>query len=126
MGVIACVSSDTCVGLVGSDATDTYGTALPFVTSDGGTTWTKASSAVGASVSCVANLCVSVGAKHQPATNTSPGDAFMSDDGGRNWAAMAITTPDSLTAVACPSSTDCVAVGGNYPDNTAGAIMTYR
>jgi hypothetical protein len=126
MGVISCVSSDTCVGLVGSDATDTYGTALPFVTSDGGTTWTKGSSTVGGSVSCVAKLCVSVGAMNEPASNTPLGDAFVSNDGGRNWTTMTITAPYSLTAVTCPSSTDCVAVGGNYPDNTAGAIMTYR
>jgi hypothetical protein len=126
LGTISCVSSQTCVGLVGSDATDTYGTALPFVTSDGGATWTEGSSEVGASVSCVRTFCVSVGATSQPETTTSPGDAFVSNDGGRNWTTMAVATPYSLTAVACPSSTDCVAVGGNVPSNTAGAIMTYR
>jgi hypothetical protein len=126
LGAISCVSSESCVGLVGSDATNTYGAASPLVTSDGGATWTKGSSEVGASVSCVGAFCISVGASSPAGTSRPLGDAFVSNDGGRSWTRMVIATPDSLTAVACLSSTDCVAVGGNYPGNTAGAVMTYR
>ena len=125
LGEISCANARTCVGLVGSDATNTYGTGFPFVTSDGGNTWTRGSSAVGAAVSCVGNFCLSVGAMWQSATNAYPGDAFVSHEGGRNWTTLTPATPDSLTAVDCPSSTDCVAVGGSFPDGSSGVILQY-
>lgn len=125
LGQVSCSDAQTCVGLVGSDATNTYGTGSPIVTSDGGKTWTRGSSGVGAALSCVRNFCVSVGSMWQPATNTYPGDAFASDDGGLNWTPMTIMTSQSLTSVACTSMHSCVAVGGSFPDGATGVILTY-
>jgi len=123
---ISCSDAQTCVGLVGSGATNTYGTGSSVVTSDGGNTWTKVSAAVGAAVSCaIDDVCVSVGGRWHSATNAYPGDAFLSTDGGLHWTPMSIATPDSLNGVTCRSSTDCVAVGGNFPGGTSGAIITY-
>jgi hypothetical protein len=125
LGEISCADAQHCVGLVGSDATDTAGTGSPLVSSDGGKTWTRVPYGVGDAVSCVGTFCVSVGALWQSASNTFPGDAFVSDDGGLHWTAMAITTPELLNAVACTSSTRCVAVGGNLQNGSDGAILTY-
>jgi len=61
----------------------------------------------------------------QSETNTYPGDAFASTDGGLNWTPMMVTTSKSLTSVACTSMISCVAVGGNSPNSTTGVIMTY-
>lgn len=125
LGEISCSDAQTCVGLVGSGATNTFGMGSPIVTSDGGTTWTAGSSEVGAAVSCLSSFCVSVGGLWQSATNTYPGDAFVSTDGGLNWTPMTITTSQSLTSVACTSTVSCVAVGGSFPDSRIGVIMTY-
>jgi hypothetical protein len=126
LGQIACSTPLSCVGLIGSDATNTYGTGAPIVTSDGGHTWTKGSTGVGGAVSCARDVCVSVGAMFQSTTNTYPGDAFLSIDGGRDWSSMTVPTAQSLTAVACRSATNCVAVGGDSFDGTGGVILTYR
>jgi len=121
---ISCTDARDCVGLIGSDATDTYGTASAIVTSDGGLTWTKPSKSVGGAVSCVETLCVSVGGLYQSSTMTFPADAFLSTDGGRNWSPMRVTTSDSFTAAACTSTAHCVAVGGSY-DDSSSVIATY-
>jgi hypothetical protein len=127
LGEVSCSGAQSCVGLVGSDATNTYGTGSPIVTSDGGRTWTPGSSGVGAAVSCVSDFCVSVGVMWgSDVVNYVGGDAFSSTDGGVQWAPMAITTSQSLTSVTCISTTACVAVGGNFPEGTTGVIMTYR
>jgi hypothetical protein len=126
LGTISCVSSQMCVGLVGSDATNTYGSAVPFITSDGGASWTEGSSQVGASVTCIRTFCLSVGTASQPGSSTTPGDAFVSNDGGLDWTTTPITTPYSLTSVGCFSSTDCVAVGGSYAGGTPGAVLIYQ
>ena len=124
LGEISCVSAEDCVGLIGSSATDTYGAASAIVTSDGGMTWTTPPTPVGAAVSCVDNFCLSVGGRYQPSTNTFPGDAFASTDGGQQWMPMSLATPDTLTAVACSSSRACVAVGGSQ-SGSSSVIMTY-
>jgi hypothetical protein len=116
------------VGLDNSEATNSAGVGYPIVTTDGGATWTAGSrTAVGAAVSCPGtHVCVSVGAKWPTASSAPPtGDAFPSTDGGATWPPMAIASPEPLFSVACRSSTSCVAVGGSFPAETQGAILTY-
>jgi hypothetical protein len=125
LGEVSCSSAQTCVGLAQSDGTDTYGTGTPVVTSDGGQTWTRVSAEVGGALTCVGSYCVSVGGMWQEATNTFPGDAFVSTDGGLHWTPISISTSQDFTSVACTSTSSCVVVGGNDPNNTTGVIMTY-
>jgi hypothetical protein len=122
---VSCSNANHCVGLIGSDATDSYGTGFPVITSDGGSTWERGSSATGQAVSCVGDFCMSVGALWNSQTNTFPGDAFNSTDGGLHWNPMSIHPQSSLTAVTCLSSTDCVAVGGNFQSGESPTLMTY-
>jgi len=126
LGPVSCSDAQHCVGLIGSDATNSYGVGTPAVTSDGGSTWTQASTTVGQAVSCLPGFCVSVGGRWQSATNTYPGDAYLSTDGWLSWSPMSVPTTESLTAVTCLSSVDCVAVGGSYPSATTGVILTYQ
>jgi len=125
LGQISCVGPQACIGLVESGGTNTYGSGSPIMTSDGGRTWKAGSTGVGEAVSCVMDLCVSVGGRWTDITNTYPGDAFVSTDSGTDWEPMTISTPYSLTAVVCLSGVDCVAVGGNFPNPTPGAIFRY-
>jgi len=126
LGKISCSNAQNCEGIVGSDATDRAGSGSPLVTSDGGNSWKRVQYGVGAAVSCVGSFCISVGAMFQSATDTFPGDAFVSNDGGLDWTSMAVATPGLLNGVACTSSTSCVAVGGAFPNGTDGTIMTYN
>jgi len=81
---------------------------------------------LGQAVSCVNAFCVSVGGRWTgESSNTYPGDTYVSTDGGADWLPMQISTPYSLTAVSCASTVECVAVGGNFPNSTPGAIMHY-
>jgi len=125
LGEISCSDTQHCVGLIESDATNSYGTGFPIVTSNGGNTWERGSMAVGQSLSCVKSVCISVGGLWQSTTNTYPGDAFVSTDDGIDWSSMNISTPEALNAVTCLSAKDCVAVGGNFPSATTAVIMIY-
>jgi hypothetical protein len=126
LGPIACIDVQHCVGLIGSDATDSYGADLPTTTSDGGATWTAGSSTIGQAVSCVNAFCVSVGGRWAGLpSDTFPGDAYVSTDAGVLWTPSSVSTPDSFTSVACVSDVRCVAVGGNFPGVGPGIIMTY-
>ena len=131
LGPISCTDTQHCVGLVEGDATNSYGTALPTVTADGGTTWREGSPTIGQAVSCVAAFCVSVGGlwtgtvANASDTNTYPADVFVSTDSGADWVKMQISDPYSLTAVTCLSTVDCIAVGGDFPNPGPGVIMNY-
>jgi hypothetical protein len=125
LGEVSCSSSQNCVGLAESLATNTYGTGTPVVTADGGHSWTRISSPVGGGLTCVGDFCISVGGLWQSATNTYPGDAFVSTDGGLSWTPVSFTTSQGLTSVAGTSIGHCVAVGGSFPNDSPGVIMTY-
>ena len=119
----SCTGVEHCVGLLGSDATNSYGTGDPVVTFDGGTTWRQGSRVVGQSVSCIGSTCISVGADSVGPTS-APATAFVSTDSGLHWSPMSISSAQSLDAVTCPTATDCIAVGGTFPGGPASLIVT--
>ena len=121
---VSCSDAQQCVGVIGSGGTNTAGLGFPIVTSDGGSTWAKGSSTVGSAVSCVTRFCVSVGGMWQPSTNTYPGRAYLSTNGGTDWSPLSIATSQILNAVTCISPYECVAVGGTA-GGTSGVIFTY-
>ena len=125
LGHVSCSNATDCVGIIASDATDTYGTGTPIVTTDGASTWQPVSTTVGGSVSCVQHFCVSAGATYQAARGFRAA-AFVSTDGGLQWTPMSVSASQGLEAVTCHSSADCLAVGGNFPANTTAMILTYR
>jgi len=126
LGAISCSGTQSCVGLIENPEAASFGTGSPTVTSDGGGKWTRGSITVGQAISCIESLCVSVGGHWQgPTTNLRNlvGAAFVSTDGGVNWSPSRIPTRRILTAVSCPSSTHCVAVGGDVLEQPA-VILT--
>ena len=122
---VSCSDAQHCVGLIGRGGTNTAGLGFPIVTSDGGSTWAKGSTTVGSAVSCVTRFCVSVGGMWQSSTNTYPGRAYLSTDGGTDWSPMSVSTSQILNAVMCISSVECVTIGGTA-GGTSGVIFTYR
>jgi hypothetical protein len=60
-------------------------------------------------VSCISTLCVAVGQDYY----TTQGWAIRSIDGGVSWTGDSVfgATNDALTAVSCPTTATCVAVG---------------
>lgn len=127
LGQISCSDVNNCVGIIESGATDSYGTGLPTLTSNGGTIWTEGSSPIGSAVSCVQHACISVGGLYQSSTMTFPGDAYISTDNGLEWDSMSISTPQALNGITCVSSVNCVAVGGTAvgANSAYGVIFTY-
>ena len=115
LNAVTCSSASHCltVGAVG----------LAETSDDGGRTWSRGAmvSAVDANgVACpTPDRCVAVGSS---GSNTNLNAVVVSNDGGRTWtAATAVPQPATaaegdtvsqyLWAVACPTSTTCVAVG---------------
>lgn len=122
---MSCSDTERCVGVIGSGGTNTAGLGAPIVTSDGGNTWVKGSTTVGSAVSCVTRVCVSVGGSWDSSTNTYPGRAYLSTDGGTGWSPVSVSTSQMLNAVFCTSAVECVAVGGTA-GGTAGVILVYK
>jgi hypothetical protein len=126
LGPVDCSTMEHCVGLIGSDATDTEGLGQPVVSVNGGQSWVEGTSVIGSSVSCIANTCLSVGARYAT-TMVFTSTAFSSTDGGETWSPL--TLPQStaiLTSVACTTSSDCVVVGNDGPNGSQSVIWTYR
>jgi len=126
LGAVSCSGPQNCVGVSQSPTFASLGNGSPSVTSDGGSEWTRGSGTVGGALSCIANLCVSVGGRWRGPDTTYlnlVGAAYVSTDGGVDWSRSRIPTRRVLTAVSCPSSTHCVAVGGDFLEQPA-VILT--
>lgn len=100
-----------------SDVVPAHGALL--VSNDGGHSWFPA-----AGVQPVDNVfgidcpsakeCVMVGTHWVDHTSVGVGGVAISDDGGVSFtSSSSVYTPLSLTAVACPTTASCVAVGGD-------------
>ena len=89
-------------------------TGALFLSTDAGQKWTELDSAVTRynfdAVSCHGGVfCTAVG--YNPQTTTLL--VALTRDGGSTWSLPRISGDESLTAVSCPSTTVCVAVGLN-------------
>jgi photosystem II stability/assembly factor-like uncharacterized protein len=116
---ISCANAHYCVGVDGTDGTNTYGIGELNVTDNAGTTWTAPTGPSANSVSCTADMCLTVGATYTGGTNY-PATAYLTTN-GTNWVAVTPRGLQGLSSVACPTSTHCVAVGSlNSP-----VIVTY-
>jgi len=117
---VSCVSQATCIGVgsyVGSS-----GNSGAFAASWNGTDWTiqnppapaGATSDALSAVSCAsAAFCMAVGTFDVAADNSSR--PLAESWNGADWSPQNIGSPptvDSLTAVSCPGTTTCTAVGG--------------
>jgi photosystem II stability/assembly factor-like uncharacterized protein len=113
--VLACTTATSCVAIA-SDPANQSGTALAFVTNDGGSTWTDSSlpsNFVPGGLQCAsAQYCVVSGFYQSPdgSSTTPPGTVLYSSDDGTTW-----TTPTlppglgPLSSVSCANSADCTA-----------------
>ena len=125
-GIVA--GGDQCGG-----DTDHCGGVL-FNTANGGVTWTRTSNSDTPFVdalTCRSGLsaCIAVSETFTPiapggaTANVTDGSVVLTSTTGSAWPVTQRLEPDSLTAVACPTATNCLAVGGNQPHNI-GAVLT--
>jgi photosystem II stability/assembly factor-like uncharacterized protein len=127
--VLACTTAESCIA-VASDPTSQSGTALAFLTSDGGTSWTDSnlpSDFVPRGLQCVsAERCIVSGFYQSPdgSSTTPPGTVLYSTDDGATWTTAAVPPGlGPLSSVSCADSEDCVA---SYfgDDGSASEIVT--
>jgi photosystem II stability/assembly factor-like uncharacterized protein len=118
---VECPSTSLCLAS-GSTSTTVSDVAaaqgLLLRSADGGSTWSVATAPPvddGYGVACPsAQLCALVGANWEGNPAVAAGAVAQSRDGGSEFSlSPAAYTPITLTAVACPSTAACVAVGGN-------------
>ena len=125
-GIVA--GGDQC----GGDTTHCSGSV--FKTADGGVTWTRTSNDDTPfidALTCRAglNACIAASstftaiAPGGATANVTDGSVVLASTTSSAWAVTQRLKPDILTAVACPTSTNCLAVGGDQPHNI-GAILT--
>lgn len=108
---ISCPSASTCFA-VGTSAS---GQALVQQTSDAGGRWSSDTDGVSGpgldAVSCGdVNDCVAT---------SSSGSVLFTSDGGATWASTSVSSADTLSSVACPTSENCwttVSAGPNAPN----------
>jgi len=117
-----CASATHCLAIgttsnTVSDVVPAQGALL--VSNDGGHTWFPAAgvqpidNAFGIDCPTVRE-CVMVGTQWVAHTSVGVGAVASSSNGGQSFTSTSsVYTPLSLTAVACPSTTSCVAVGGD-------------
>jgi photosystem II stability/assembly factor-like uncharacterized protein len=103
---VACPSSQLCVA---------SGPGVLANTSDGGAVWSVQSAPTNnttiLSLSCpTTSNCVGVGVRASYAGPLS-GQIVVSSDGGSTWSSVSVPDLGAVGAVACPSTTLCVAVG---------------
>ncbi|HZV25435.1 MAG TPA: hypothetical protein VFG00_04010, partial [Acidothermaceae bacterium] len=134
----ALVFTDPLHGLVaGGDQcggdTDHCGGVL-FNTANGGVTWTRTSNGDTPFVdalTCRSGLsaCIALSATFTPlapggaTANVTDGSVVLTSTTGSDWPVIQRLKPTNLTAVACPTATNCLAVGGDQPHNV-GAVLT--
>lgn len=105
-----------------------------FKTADGGVTWTRTSNddtPFVDALTCRAglNACIAASGTFTPiapggaTANVTDGSVVLLSTTGSSWPVSQRLKPDNVTAVACPTSTSCLAVGGDQPRNI-GAVLT--
>jgi photosystem II stability/assembly factor-like uncharacterized protein len=115
---VSCASSTDCVA-VGSPVTGSGATTDVLATTDGGATWVSHSTGpIGlSSVSCASTTnCVAVNYSNL---------AYTTTDGGATWTSHAVVPSPALPyldAVSCPSTSFCVAGGGQ--GNESAVLFT--
>jgi hypothetical protein len=134
----ALVFTDPLHGLVaGGDqcggATDHCGGSV-FKTANGGVTWARTSNGdtpFVESLTCRSGLTACIATSETftailpggANANVTDGSVVLGSSRGSGWPVTQRLKPDNLTAVACPTSTNCLAVGGDQPHNI-GAVLT--
>jgi hypothetical protein len=128
----ACVSASVCLaaGSTSTTVSDVVpGTGEVLDSADGGTTWTAGPVTSSIPVADIFGLdcptvevCVMVGTRWQGSPAVGTGAVAQSTDGGSTFTTSpAAYVPLSLTALSCPGSSACVAVGG---DSVARVTLT--
>ncbi len=118
----ACLSVSVCFS--GGSTSTTVSDVVPAAgqllrSADGGATWTAVPGTVPVDdvfdLACpTAEVCAMVGTKWDGSPAVSSGAVAQSNDGGSSFkASLAAYVPLSLTALSCPTTTACVAVGGD-------------
>ena len=132
---ISCVDTYHCMAVGGTGFGGLVGPPVVATTSDGGNTWTvdavPQDVAGLASVTCLtASHCIVVGATTGTAANNSPfglaGDILSTTDGGKTWTEQPVPQVLVMYGVACPSASDCLAVGGGLGTLSFGPGLIYR
>ncbi len=125
---VSCPTDGKCIamGVIQGFApftTDAVYTPIAYVSSDGGNTWTQGNIPGGLgddviySMSCPSpSDCVAVGYyRTQKSLNvmTFAGMSLYTNDGGLNWQVGTMPSGvQGISAVSCPTASDCMAVGG--------------
>jgi len=120
-GVTCFLTVCRAVGTSSTSVADVAQAAGQLLTStDGGTTWevTPTPPLLGDAfdIACPAgNSCAAVGTDWVPSSPPTPiGGVSSTADGGTSWKTpKLLDLPTSLVSVACPTTTSCVAVGGD-------------
>ena len=118
----ACLSTSIC--LAGGSTSTTVSDVVPAAglllrSADGGSTWATVAGTVPVDdvydLACPsAEVCAMVGTKWQGNPAVSSGVVAQSKDGGSSFkVSTAAYVPLSLTALSCPTTAACVAVGGD-------------
>ncbi len=128
---ISCTSASACTA-VGSQSTTASGPAQTLIEQWDGTTWSIVPSPNSSSsqynyldgVSCTsASACTAVGS--DPLASASPAQTLIEQWDGTTWSIVPSPNPstsDYLTAVSCPSTSACTAVGSGK--TTSGFVET--
>ena len=118
----ACLSASVC--LAGGSTSTTVSDVVPAAgqllsSTDGGTTWSAVPGTVPVDdvfgLACPsAELCAMVGTDWEGSPAVSSGAVAQSNDGGSSFkASRSAYVPLALTALSCPTTAACVAVGGD-------------
>lgn len=128
---LSCGSATDCTAIATSS---TSGSQVFLSTTDGGSTWTQQSASGAApglnldvaGISCVSGSCVAVGSP----PGVLPLDVVSRSTPESSWnlSAQPAGFSDGLQGVACPTTTNCIAVGGSLiaTSETDGATWTYQ
>jgi photosystem II stability/assembly factor-like uncharacterized protein len=124
LAAVACPSASECLAVGGTSVVET---------TDAGRSWKAVTLGTGVlkGIACPSvSTCVAVG--DVPATSaggqcTSSGESFTTTDAGTSWSTPTYLSCEALSAVACTSSTSCVAAGSFHEvasgDRSRGMVV---
>lgn len=127
IGTVTCSSTSDCVALGLDDAGDLIG----IYTTNGWSSWGTSAPLLSSSttfynpaVTCASSLdCIAVG-ELVTSGNEYTGFVSSTTNGGQSWSTpQDISGTEYLYGVACPSPSECVAVGSSY-EGTGGVAIT--
>ncbi len=122
LAAVACTSVDVCV-VAGANAS---GDTAVVTTSDGGSTWSTASVPAGP-LEGTALACSSASNCDLVATIAGSSEILGSTDGGATWSVVESSSlfSDDITAISCPSTTTCLAVGNSILSASLDAPVAF-